>query len=188
MSELRVEYGKATIVTPYIQHGMDITHHLPKLRDSEITAVSSAYLESSLDKVPSNVKILSFDSYNDLSRCTEYLYSSNRGYICLYEGSHSRKPPVFNGKLNENIEHFLIPLVQNPVKFLEENPQVKTLGIDFDHNEHLAKLKRVEASLVFWTAIPERVERRFPNSVIVEYNSLEEDKYMLRQSLLELLL
>lgn len=187
MSTLRVEYGKATIVTPYIQSGMDVSHHLSKLRDSEINTASSPYLELHLDKVPSNVKILSFDSYNDLSRCTEYLYSSKRGYICLYEGRHSRRPPVFNGKLNENIEHFLIPLVQNPVKFLEENPQVKSLGIDFDHNEHLAKLRSIDASLVFWTSIPERVERRFPGSVIVEYGTSEEEKYNIRQNILELL-
>lgn len=140
-------------------------HCMPWISLLSSPLVHSLFLENIsvefMNRLPLNIKTLYYTNHRDLLMLTEWIEDGRvenfRSELRLkYLGKWDTHLPSF-GRVNRHLVHVETPLQQHIGDFLETNPHVRTVGVDFDHQENLESLHRTDVNFVLWSSHPHNI-------------------------------
>ena len=154
-SSLRFHFQDGTILLP----GPKGSNPLPWLplfdhQEAHTLALENCNSEC-LFQLPNNIQTLTLCNYEDLGRVGSWLHAQNlppQNRTLFYEGGYKDLVPTFQGKITEDLSHFLLPLNQDISILSAQNPHLRSFGFDFDHQQERDVLKREDLHFMLWTS------------------------------------
>lgn len=129
----------------------------PLLKDKN---VSGLYLDNvdyyMLLRTPENIKRVLVNDISHLNRIGSWVNGEERGdnhseMTLRYTGKSTKLSPVFE-TVNPDIIHLQVPLVQDLHKLVEDNPHLKSVGVDLDK----VHLGQPPIPVMIWSSNPHR--------------------------------
>jgi hypothetical protein len=129
----------------------------PLLRDKNVDGLHLNNVNyCALLRTPENIKRILINDMSDLNRVGSWVNGEERGdnhseMTLRYTGKSTRLSPVFE-TVNPDIVHLQIPLVQDLNRLVEDNPHLKSVGIDLDK----VHIGQPPIPVVIWSSNPHR--------------------------------
>lgn len=139
--------------------GVNCMPWLPIIRTDKIHSIFLDNLtEDFLHFLPQNITTFYYSSHKHLMPLTNWIQEGRVENLdtevrLKYLGPWEKYSPVFS-VVNRHIRHLEVPLSQDINSLLSNNPHLKTVGYDFDHQQDHSVLKRNDIRFVIWSAHP----------------------------------